>query len=120
MSQKVYDLEERLINFAVQIINVSESLSSTSWGKTLAKQLERSGTAPALNYGEAQSAESPKDFLHKMRICLKELREMQITLKIVDRKPATQQIQLDSALDECGQLVAIFTASITTAQRTRK
>lgn len=70
-----YDLEERLVRFAVLITEVVESLSKTRVGNHMAGQLVRSGTSPALNCGEAQSAESRNDFVHKLRIILKELRE---------------------------------------------
>lgn len=68
-------LKSVLINFAVRIINVVEALPNTRAGNHIAGQLVRCGTAPAPNYGEAQSAESPRDFIHKMKIALKELRE---------------------------------------------
>ena len=80
-----HELEERLINFAVQIVKVAESLPSTKAGNDLSGQLVRSGTSPALNYGEAQSAESRSDFIHKLRVVLKELRETSISLKIIQR-----------------------------------
>ncbi len=73
-----YDLEDRLIDYAVRIINVSEQLSDTKAGKHISGQLLRSATAAAPNYGEAQSAESPKDFIHKIKISLKELRESKV------------------------------------------
>jgi four helix bundle protein len=81
-----FDLEDRLINFAVLILDISESLPELKGSTHLAGQLMRSGTAPALQYGEAQSAESRKDFIHKMKIALKELRETMICLKILARK----------------------------------
>ncbi len=113
-SAKNYDLEERLINFSVSILNLIESMPQSFGAMTLSKQLSRSGTSPALNYGEAQAAESGKDFLHKMKICLKELRETQICLKIIKRKPYLPNEKVDSVLNECNQLVAIFTKSIAT------
>ena len=81
-----YDFEERLINFAVRIINIVEALPNTRSGNHIANQLVRCGTAAAPNYGEAQSAESRKDFIHKMKIALKELRETQVWLKIIQHK----------------------------------
>ena len=68
-------LEDRLIDFAVIIVGVVEALPNSMGGNHIANQLIRSGTSPAPNYGEAQSAESRKDFIHKMKISLKELRE---------------------------------------------
>ena len=73
--KRIFDLEERLIDFAVRIIRMAESLPETKVANHIAGQLIRCGTSPAPNYGEAQSAESRKDFLHMMRIVLKELRE---------------------------------------------
>jgi four helix bundle protein len=78
-----YDLEERLLDFAVRIIEIVEALPNTRTGNHIAGQLLRCGTSPAPNYGEAQSAESRQDFVHKMKICLKELRETNVWLKIV-------------------------------------
>ncbi|MDO8367380.1 MAG: four helix bundle protein [Saprospiraceae bacterium] len=81
-----YDLEDRLIEFAVRIIDTAEALPGTVASKNLGSQIVRSGTSPALNYAEAQSAESKADFVHKMKICLKELRETLVCLKIIQRK----------------------------------
>jgi four helix bundle protein len=82
---KQYDLEERLINFSVMIIEIVNDIPNTKAGNHLAGQLVRSGTSVSLNYGEAQSAESRKDFIHKMKIILKELRETLVCLKIIHR-----------------------------------
>ena len=78
-----FDLEERLINFAVLIIDIVEEMPNKKSANHLSGQLIRSGTSPALNYGEAQSGESMKDFIHKIKIVLKELRETYICLKII-------------------------------------
>ena len=75
---KRYDIEDRLIDFGVRIIKSAGSLPKTSIGSHMANQIIRSGTSPAPNYGEAQGAESPSDFIHKMKICLKELRETKV------------------------------------------
>jgi four helix bundle protein len=74
-NNRKYDLEDRLINFAVRMIAISEMLPNTRAGNHVASQLVRCGTSPAFNYGEVQSAESQKDFIHKMKVILKELRE---------------------------------------------
>ena len=79
---KKYDLLERLIDYAVRIINLSEQLPDTKAGKHVSGQILRSGTSPAPNYGEAQSAESRADFVHKVKVALKELRETDVWLKI--------------------------------------
>jgi len=84
-AEEKFDLEESLVDFAARCIKVAESLPRSFAGQHLSGQLIRSGTSPALNYGEAQGAESRKDFVHKMRVCLKELRETRICLKITIR-----------------------------------
>ena len=81
--EKTYDLEDRLIDFAVRIIQVAESLPKTRVGNHIGGQLIRCGTSPAPNYGEAQSAESPSDFIHKMKVGLKELRETKVWLLMI-------------------------------------
>jgi four helix bundle protein len=114
--EKKYNLEERLIDFAVLILEVGESLFNSRAGNPMANQIIRSGTSPALNYGEAQSAESKNDFIHKLKIILKELRETNVALKIIKRKPLTKSIdKVDKALAECNELIAIFVKSIGTA-----
>lgn len=115
MDSKFSHLEERLIGFAVMAIDLSEKLPKTFTGKHLGNQLVRSGTSPALKYGEAQAAESKKDFIHKMRICLKELRESSICSKIIDKKYGNQIDDISPVLIECNQLIAIFIKSIKTA-----
>ena len=114
-----YDLEERLIAFAVGVMNVVEALSSTRAGNHVAGQLLRSGTSAAFHYGEVQSAESRNDFIHKMKVCLKELREARVALVIVGRKPLLPSPQVDATLAECEELIRIFRASIQTAERNR-
>jgi four helix bundle protein len=112
-----YDLEERLIDFAVIISDIIENLPETRLGNYLAGQLVRSGCSPALNYGEAQSAESRNDFIHKMKIILKELRESMISLKIIERKKLYDLEKVLEAKGECNQLIAIFVKSIETAKK---
>ncbi len=117
MNEKAFNLEDRLVEFAVRAINVVESLPDTRAGNHIAGQLVRSGTSPAPNYGEAQSAESQKDFIHKMKVCLKELRETLIWLKIIVRKQLCSADRLGSILQECNELIAIFVSSIQTAEK---
>ena len=116
---KYSDLENRLVDFAVRIINVVESLPNSKAGNHIAGQLVRSGTAPAPNYGEAQAAESRKDFIHKMKIALKELRETLIWLKIIERKELCGSYKMSQISRECDELVAIFVKSIKTADENR-
>ena len=76
----------------------------------------RSGTSPAPNYGEAQSAESRKDFVHKMKVALKELRETLIWLRIIERKQLCSPERLPDIITECNELIAIFVKSVKTAE----
>jgi four helix bundle protein len=115
--ERKYDLDERLINFADMIIDISETLPKTFAGNHIAGQLVRSGTAPALNYGEAQSAESRNDFIHKMKISAKELRETFNCLKIIRKRKWYAEEKLFQVLDENNQLISIFVKSIETAKK---
>ncbi len=111
-----FDLENRLIEFAVSIVKIVESMSKSLAGRHLASQLIRSGTSPALNYGEAQSSESRNDFIHKMKIGLKELRETHICLQLIDRLKLSRESDLViSAMKENNELISIFVKSLKTA-----
>ena len=119
--EKIYDLEERLIDFAVRIIRIAESLPKTKVGNHIAGQLIRCGTSPAPNYGEAQSAESRSDFIHKMKICLKELRETKVWLKIIIRANLIEpKSKLEPDIIENDELISIFVASIKTAKQNKR
>ena len=115
---KEFDLQERLIGFAVRVIAVVDALPSTRAGNQVASQLLRSGTSSAPNYGEAQAAESRKDFIHKMKVSLKELRESHVWLTIIQRVPLiTPPTKLDPIVTECNELISIFVTSIKTAEK---
>lgn len=115
------ELENRLIDFAASIILVASKFDKNYAGNHLAGQIIRSGTSPALNYGEAQSAESIKDFIHKMGICLKELRESFVCLKIVEKSNLTTDLNnLAKAKTEANELISIFVSSIKTAKTNMK
>ena len=117
MPDRTFDLEERLLNYASQIIRLVEDLPDTRAGIHIAGQLLRSGTSPLPNHGEAEGAESKNDFVHKLGICHKELRESRRWLKLIRRVPLlTDTAALDVALDETDELVRIFAASIRTAR----
>jgi four helix bundle protein len=117
---KKYDLEDRLIDFSVSIINIVEKLPNTRTGNHIANQLVRCGTSPAPNYGEAQSAESRQDFIHKIKICLKELRETKIWLKVIQRKNLIKNNEeVEALLGECDELISIFVVSIKTAEKNK-
>jgi four helix bundle protein len=118
MPNKPLSLENRLIDFSILIINICESLPTNYAAKHLGNQMLRSGTSPALNYGEAQRAESKKDFIHKMKICLKELHETSVILKILSKKEYNPKDKVLLTLKENRELIAIFVSSIKTAQKT--
>jgi four helix bundle protein len=117
---KELKLEDRLIDFAVRIIRVAESLPKTKAGNHIAGQLIRCGTASAPNYGEAQDAESRADFIHKMKIALKELRETKIWLLIAEKANLIKPVsKFTTLIDESDQLISIFVASVKTAKKNK-
>lgn len=121
MNEKRYDLEQRLLEFSARIIKAVDSLPNTRTGSHIANQLIRSGTSPYPNHGEAQAAESVKDFVHKMRISLKELRETFRWLKLIKYiKLIDKAERLDDLINETEQLIKIFVTSIKTAQNNSK
>lgn len=112
------NLEERLIDFSILIIDIVNNLPNNKAGNHLGGQLIRSGTSPALNYGEAQSGESRKDFIHKMKIALKELRETHVNLRIIHKSQLLKtNSEIKNTLNENNELISIFIASIKTAER---
>jgi four helix bundle protein len=112
------DLEERLIRYAVLIIEIVESMTDTKAANHMGGQLLRSGTSPALNYGEAQSGESRRDFIHKVKIILKELRESLINLKIIHyAKLYKEESKIIFAKTETNELISIFVRSAETATK---
>ena len=118
---RIFDIEDRLLKFAVRIIRLGEALPKTRVGNHISKQIIRSGTSPAPNYGEAQSAESRADFIHKMQICLKELRETRVWLLMAAKaNPVKSASQLDLLIDENNQLISIFVTSIKTSKQKRR
>lgn len=117
---RAFDLEERLIAFAVRIVLLAESLPKTRAGNHVANQIIASGTSPAPNYGEALAAESRADFIHKIKIVLKELRETRVWLFLILRIPLiAPSSKLDTLIGENNELIQIFSASVATAQRNR-
>jgi four helix bundle protein len=121
MTERVYDLENRLIESAARVIEVIEALPNTRAGNYIAGQFVRCGLAPALLYGEAQSAESRDDFIHKMKIVLKELKESRVCIKIIIRKQMIKPInRLDNLNAECEELIKIISKSIDTAKKNNR
>ncbi len=114
---KNYNLEERFIDYALMISTIVENTESNKLGNHIADQLIRSGTSPALNYGEAQGAESRNDFIHKFKIILKELKESRVCLKIIRKKPLVKSVStVDPVLKETEELISIVYQSIKTAR----
>lgn len=110
-------LEERLIAFTVRVVKMAENLPDTYGGQHFSRQIIRSGSAPALLYAEARGAESTKDFIHKLSIGLKELRETHVNLKIIDQLAYHAPGQLDPMITENNELISIFVATIRTTKQ---
>lgn len=115
-NKKTFDLQDRLINFSLLIMKIVDRLPKTYTGQHFARQLIRSGTSPSFQYGEAQAAESRKDFIHKLKIGQKELKETYICLNLIKKHPLLIDPILDEAISECDQLTAIIFKSISTAR----
>jgi four helix bundle protein len=117
-NEEKYDLEERLLEYAARIIRLAENVTRSPAGQHIASQFLRSGTSPLPNHGEAQAAESPKDFVHNLKVCLKELRETFRWLRLAQRVPLVKKPErIDPLLAETDELIRIFVSSIKTAQR---
>ncbi|MEY3895724.1 MAG: hypothetical protein RLZZ214_1244 [Verrucomicrobiota bacterium] len=115
-----YDLEERLLDFGAEIITLTRKLDSDYAERHVGNQLLRSGIAPLSHHGEAQAAESPADFIHKMHLALKELRESERWLKLIIRAALLpKETDLAPILNETDQLIRIFVTSIATAEKRR-
>lgn len=118
MNQRKYDLEDRFVNYTCIMIDIVESLPNTRAGNYMAGQLIKSCHSPTFNYGEAQAAESRNDFIHKMGIILKELKECRTALKIIRRKEMIKSIEkLDEVFKETEELISIIGKSISTAKK---
>jgi four helix bundle protein len=114
-------LERRLVEFSVAIIKLSSRLRGTQVALDLAGQITRSATSAALNYGEAQGAESRRDFVHKVGIVLKELRETYINLQILSGSGfVPRDCNIHPLLDENNQLISIFHKTVLTAKSNLK
>ena len=117
-AKRKFDLEERLIDYAVLIIQIADNMIDTRAGNHIAGQIVRSGTHPALHYGEAQSAESRQDFIHKLKVLLKELRETKISLIIIKKTNLyLEDENINFAIKESDELVANFVKSVETATK---
>ena len=118
--QRKYDLEDGLLEFTAKVVQLADSLPNTKAGNHIAGQLLRCGTSPLANHGEVEAAESRKDFLHKLRICLKELRETWRWLRLAGRLQLAGTAELRDALIEVEALIRIFATSIRTTEKNAK
>jgi four helix bundle protein len=117
MAERTYDLEERLLEYAVKVVRLVEKLPNTRAGNHVAGQLLRSGTSALPNHGEAEGAESRNDFIHKLGVCYKELRESRRWLLLIQRVPLLSEPEpVLEMLNETQELILIFAASIRTAR----
>ena len=112
-----YGLEDRLVCFGTTTCQLGNRLPRTPLGQHVALQLARSSTSTFANYGEVQSAESRRDFIHKLGICLKELRETRTWLKFIRKMALSPTESVDPVLRECDELLAILATSVKTARR---
>src|SRR5262249_32258333 len=119
--ERKYDLEDRLIEFSSRIINVVESLPRSRSGNYIASQLIRCGIASALLYGEALGAEWREDFINKMKVIVKELKETRVCLKLIRKRQLIKPEQrLNNIMEENEALVAIISKSIETAKKNKQ
>jgi four helix bundle protein len=117
MAERTYDLEERLLEYSVRVVRLIEKLPNTRAGNHVAGQLLRAGTSALPNHGEAEGAESRNDFIHKLGVCHKELRESRRWLLLIQRVPLLSETELVlEMLNETQELIRIFAASIRTAR----
>ena len=111
------DISERLIDFAVRILRVVDSLPKSVVGRHVGLQLARSATSAGANYEEGRGAESLADFIHKVGIAWKEARESLFWLKVIHRSALVKPKRLEPLLTECDELCAILAASLATSRK---
>lgn len=115
-TRKGDELLQRLLTFAARIGKVVDALPDTRLGRHIASQLVRCGTSPCPNYAEAGGGESRKDFVHKLSICLEELRETHCWLLLIIKADLLTEHRLMDLVDECSQLMRIIAKSIVTTK----
>src|SRR6478672_6819356 len=115
-----FDLEDRLLEFSARIIRLVDALPNTKAANHLAGQLLRCGTSPYGNHGEVEAAESRKDFIHKLKVCLKELKETRRWLRLVKKSKMLSEKNMVLILAESEELIRIFFASVRTAEKNSK
>ena len=120
MANKIYNLEDRLVEYSCRMIDVVEALPNTRAGNYIASQLIKSCISPTFNYGEVQGAESRNDFIHKLGVVLKELKECRTALKIIRRKELIKPVKrTDGVIKETEEPIAIISKSIETAEKNK-
>jgi len=119
-SRSRFDLEDRLLEFSARIIRLVDSLPNTRAANHVAGQLLRCGTSPYGNHGEVEAAESRKDFVHKLKVCLKELKETRRWLRLIAQSSMLPEKKMTPILNETEELIRIFFSSIRTAERNAK
>ena len=113
---RTWDLEERLLKYSAEVVKLTERLVKTRAGNHVGGQLLRSGTSPYFNHGEAEGAESRRDFVHTLGVCLKELRESERALRLIERVSLVDPpSDVQPLLKETDELIRIFKASVRTA-----
>jgi four helix bundle protein len=115
-----FDLEERLLDFSVRIIRLVDALPNTRAANHIAGQLLRCGTSTYGNHGEVEAAESRKDFVHKLKVCLKELKETRHWLRLIGKSSMLPETKMTSMLNETEELIKIFFSSVRTAEKNPK
>jgi four helix bundle protein len=115
--QPRFDLEERLLEFSARIIRPVDALPNTRAANHVPGQILRSGTSPYGNHGEVEDAESRKDFIHKLKVCLKELKETRRWLRLIQKSKVLPEESVTPLLEETEELIRIFFTSIRTAEK---
>jgi four helix bundle protein len=113
------ELSERLMSFAARIGKAVDALPETRMGRHIAGQLVRCGTSPAPNYEEARAAESRADFIHKLGVCLKELRESRCWIRLIVKTELLPEHKMGELHEECTELCNIIAQSVVTAKKNR-
>jgi four helix bundle protein len=119
LKNKATQLSERLLDYGVSIVKICVRLNNTAIGRHISRQLLRAGTSVGANYEEARGAQSRADFLHKLQIVLKEIRESMYWLKLAQRSDIVKTQLIQEAIDEAVQISAIIGKSVITAKRKR-
>jgi four helix bundle protein len=119
MNKETITLSDRLLDFVVRVIKLAEALPKTPTSRHVGGEMVRACSSSGANYEEACGAESRSDFIHKMSIVLKELKETRFWLRVVHRAEMVESSRANPLTDECEQLCAIIARSILTAKRRR-